>query len=126
AMRADALRKGELPHAPLDDEAHGPIRQSAPARIDEQGIGARPGPGADGQVVSERPARRLAEWYNSLFSAFTQNSNEPRLEIDLREIQPHELGTADAGGIKIGRASCRERVWKGVGEGTSKQPDQHR
>ena len=48
AMRADALRKGELPHAPLDDEAHGPIRQSAPTRIDEQGIGAWPGPGADG------------------------------------------------------------------------------
>ena len=97
---ADSSRKCHSLHALCDEEAHGSIRETAPPRVDEQGVGAGTRLGADWEIGVDGGPRSTTERHDPFLSAFTQDSNHSTGPIDLPDVQSDELGAADPRGIE--------------------------
>lgn len=99
-VRADFLRDRDLPEPSLHEPAHGPICQSTTAIVDEDGVRAWSQAQTCLEVGPKGPKGDCSERNDPFFSPFTQYSDEPGFQVNLRKVEGHEFRAADPGPVE--------------------------
>src|SRR5687767_8573374 len=86
-VRAQAPGRRHLLDPLGDDVAHPPVCQSPPTRIDEKGLGPRPGVQARHEIGAEGRRGGLTEGYDPLLAPFAQNPDRPRSSVHVAEVE---------------------------------------
>ena len=99
-VRADLSRDGDLPNASRHQGSDTSIGQSTPALVDKQCLGATRQRRLEREPGSHGVSCTPPEGDDTLLLALAHHAGEASLEVDLGDIETHELGAPKTGGVE--------------------------
>ena len=99
-VRGGALGDPELEQAPSQNHAHAPVREAAPAGVQEEGLPEQTGAPSGIEVADQRDAGLLGSRHHALLVALPEDPHLAAIAVEVAHVEADGLAHAQSGPVQ--------------------------